>query len=292
MMNYRQLTVFNYRIAYYVMRIFGIYWLLRQYLEYRRISRWPREIYEPFLDIQKFIFPEYPGSFLYITLLLLCGVLLFITWFRQSVLLNLCIFLLMAVINFPISLNFSVGHNNHLAVLGYFMAIFLLPDKMKKEKDYRWVQYFYLGILTTYSLAGFSKFLGIAKNVIKHSGKLTWLDKNAAKINTLDNYRIADIAVPEWMLQVYRYENLWVVITMFAILIQASGFLGAFSRKYLTFVMVFLFTFHLYTDFFVLADFRDAKNFVLVALFPYHIFSPWINRLAKNKEASAGCNVV
>lgn len=281
MMNYKQLTIINYRIAYYAMRIFGIYWLLRQYLEYRRISRWPREIYEPFLSIQKFIFSEYPSPFLYITLLLLCAALLIITWFRQSVLLNLGIFLLMAVINFPIALNFSIGHNNHLIVIGYFMAIFLLPDKMKQEKDYQWVQYFYLGILTTYSLAGLSKFLGIAKNVIKHSGKLTWLDKNAAKINTLDNYWIADVKVPEWIIHLYQYENLWVVMTVVAIIIQASSFLGAFSRKYLTFIMVFLYVFHLYTDIFVLADFRDAKNFVLVALFPYHIFYPWIRKLMK-----------
>lgn len=282
MMNYKQLTVFNYRMVYYAMRIFGVYWLLRQYLEYRRISLWPKEIYEPFLDIQKFIFSEYPGPFLYITLLLLCTVLLIITWFRQSVLLNLGIFLLMAVINFPISLNFSVGHNNHLVLIGYFMAIFLLPEKMTQEKDYRWVQYFYLGILTTYSLAGLSKFLGITKNVIKHSGKLTWLDKNAAKINTLDNYWMADIKVPEWILHLYQYENLWIFVTMIAIIIQASSFLGAFSRKYLTFIMIFLYIFHVYTDFFVLADFRDAKNFVLVALFPYHIFYPWISRLVKN----------
>ncbi|KAA0128961.1 hypothetical protein FY557_06960 [Chryseobacterium sp. SN22] len=281
MMNYKQLTVFNYTIAYYAMRIFGVYWLLRQYLEYRRISLWPKEIYEPFLDIQKFIFPEYPNLFLYATLLLLCGVLLVITWFRQSILLNFCIFLLMAVINFPISLNFSVGHNNHLVVIGYFMAIFLLPGKMKQEKDYWWVQYFYLGILTTYSLAGFSKFLGIAKNVIKNSGKLTWLDKNAAKINTLDNYWMADVKVPEWMLHLYQYENLWVPVTIIAIIIQASSFLGAFSRKYLTFIMVFLYIFHLYTDFFVLADFRDAKNFVLIVLFPYHIFYLWISRFLK-----------
>ncbi|WP_294199766.1 hypothetical protein [uncultured Chryseobacterium sp.] len=281
MMNEKQLTVFNYRIAYYAMRIFGVYWLLRQYLEYRRISLWPKEIYEPFLNIQRFIFSEYPSSFLYNTLLLLCAILLIITLFRQSVLLNLGIFLLMAVINFPISLNFSVGHNNHLVLIGYFMAIFLLPEKMKQEKDYRWVQYFYLGILTTYSLAGLSKFLGIAKNVIKHSGKLTWLDKNAAKINTLDNYWMADVKVPEWIIHIYQYENVWVVMTIVAIIIQASSFLGAFSRKYLTFVMVFLYIFHVYTDFFVLADFRDAKNFVLIALFPYHIFYPWISRLAK-----------
>ena len=271
-MNDKQLTIFNYNVSYYAMRIFGLYWLFMQYKDFKRISQWPKEIYEPFLSVQKLIFPEYPSLAIYVGLLICCALLFVITLFRQSWMLNCFVFLLVAVINFPISLNFSVGHNNHLIIIGYFMAIFLVPKNLKNENDYRWVQYFYLGILITYSFAGFSKFLGIAKNLIKQTGKITWLDKNAAKINTLDNYWIADLKVPEWILHLYSYENFWIVITIAAIVLQASSFLGAFNRKYLTFIMFFLYIFHWYTDLFVLADFKDAKNFVLIVFFPYHLF--------------------
>jgi len=281
-MKYKELTVFNYKITYYAMRIFGLYWLLMQYLTFRRISKWPKEIYEPFLTIQRFIFPEYPSEILFGSILLICALLLIITLFKQNYILNFLIFVFIAVINFPISLNFSVGHHNHLIIIGYFMAIFLLPKNLTKENDYKWVQYFYLGILATYSMAGISKFLGIAKNVIKQTGKITWLDKNAAKINTLDNYWIADIKVPDWVLSLYAYENFWVITTVFGIVVQASSFLGAFNRKYLTFIMIFLYIFHWYTDFFVLANFQDAKNFVLIALFPYHIFYPLYLKFKKN----------
>ncbi|GAA4159035.1 hypothetical protein GCM10022217_21120 [Chryseobacterium ginsenosidimutans] len=283
-MRYKELTVFNYKITYYAMRIFGLYWLLMQYLAFRRISRWPKEIYEPFLTIQRFIFPEYPGEMLYGSILLICALLLIITLFKQNYILNFLIFILIAIVNFPISLNFSVGHNNHLVIIGFFMAIFLLPKNLNKENDFKWVQYFYLGILSTYSLAGISKFLGIAKNVIKGTEKITWLDKNAAKINTLDNYWMADIKVPDWMLNVYAYENFWILITVTGIVAQASSFLGAFNRKYLTFIMIFLYIFHCYTDFFVLANFQDAKNFVLITLFPYHIFYPLYLKLINKKE--------
>ncbi|SIQ29235.1 hypothetical protein SAMN05880574_109106 [Chryseobacterium sp. RU37D] len=283
-MKYKELTVFNYKIAYYIMRIFGLYWLLMQYLVFKRISRWPKEIYEPFLDIQRFIFPEYPSEILYVSILILCAVFLIITLFRQNYFLNFLIFVLIAIINFPISLNFSVGHNNHLVIIGFFMAIFLLPKNLNKVNDFKWVQYFYLGILTTYSLAGFSKFLGIAKNLIKGTEKITWLDKNAAKINTLDNYWMADIKVPNWILHLYTYENFWVFITLIGIIAQASSFLAAFNRKYLTFIMIFLYVFHWYTDFFVLADFQDAKNFVLISLFPYHIFAPLLGSFKQKLE--------
>ncbi|WP_449399360.1 hypothetical protein [Chryseobacterium wanjuense] len=273
-MKYKELTVFNFKVTYYAMRVFGLYWLFMQYLTFRRISQWPKEIYEPFLLIQRIIFPEYPSEMLYGSILIGCALLLIITIFKQNYILNFLIFVLIAIINFPTSLNFSVGHHNHLIIIGYFMAIFLLPKNMNKENDFKWVQYFYLGILATYSLAGLSKFLGMAKNIIKQTGKITWLDKNAAKINTLDNYWMADIKVPDWILNAYAYENFWIITTVFGIVVQASSFLGAFNRKYLTFIMIFLYIFHWYTDFFVLADFRDAKNFVLIALFPYHIFYP------------------
>lgn len=283
-MKYKALTVFNYKVAYYAMRIFGLYWLLMQYIDFKRISQWPKEIYEPFLPIQRIIFPEYPSEILYISILLICAVLLIITVFKQNYFLNFLIFLLIAVINFPISLNFSVGHNNHLIIIGFFMAIFLLPKNLNTENDFKWVQYFYLGILTTYSLAGISKFVGVAKNLILDTGKITWIDKNAAQINTLDNYWMADIKVPDWILNLYAYENFWVLVTCFGIIVQASCFLGAFNRKFLTFIMVFLYIFHWYTDFFILADFKDAKNFVLIALFPYHIFYPLYMKFLNKKS--------
>jgi len=277
-MNYKELTVYNYKIVYYALRIFGLYWLLIQYFNFKKISEWPKEIYEPFLGVQRLIFPSYPSEILYGGILFSCAVILFITIFKQNYFLNILIFILIAIINLPISLNFSVGHHNHLIIVGYFMSIFLLPKNLNRENDYKWVQYFYLGLLATYSLAGISKFLGIAKNLIKGTDKITWLDKNAAKLNTLDNYWMADIKVPTWILNLYEYETLWILLTIFGIIVQASSFLGAFNRKYLTFVMFFLYIFHWYTNFFVLADFQNAKNFVLIALFPYHILYPLFRR--------------
>lgn len=285
MMGYKELTVFNYKVAYYMMRLFGLYWLFRQYQEVRRISQWPAEIYEPVLSVQRLVFPAYPDVFLYGGLSVLCAGLLICTIFKQSYILNVMIFILVAVLNFPVAMNFSIGHHNHLVIIGFFMSIFLLPKNLTSKEDYKWVQYFYLGLLSTYSLAGFSKFLGIAKNIITRSGKMTWLDKNAAQLNTLDSYRIADLPIPDWIIQLYAYENAWVLITILGIFTQAFCFLGAFNRRMLTVIMLFLYAFHLYTEYFILADFRDAKNFVAVALFPYHLLYPLWRRVSLLKTS-------
>jgi hypothetical protein len=279
-MKYPQLTLFNYKVSYYVLRVFGLYWLVAQYLKFSELKSRPKEIYEPVFWLQKLMFPEFPGTLFFVSLLISCGVFLIITLFKPSYVLNALIFLLTAVISLPISANFGVHHDNHIIILGFFLTIFLVPKNLE-DKDYKLVQYFYLGILATYSLAGMSKILGTAKNVIKQTDKLTWISKGAAKFNTYDNYWMADTAVPVWMKNLYGYENLWVIITVLGILTQFLCFLGAFNRKLLTFFLIFLYVFHVYTTEFVLADFENANYFLVVIFFPYHLFSP----LFKKKTA-------
>ncbi len=272
-MNYPQLTVFNYKVAYYMVRFFGLYWLVAQYLEFIRLKERPATIYEPVFQLEKLIFPELPGTFVFAGLLIVCAALLIITVFKPSYLLNFFIFLLVAIINLPIAANFGVHHDGHIIVLGFFLGIFLLPKELE-DKDYKLVQYFYLGILMTYTLAGMSKILGTVKNLIKNTDKLTWVSKDAAKLNTYDNYWMADMQIPPVFKSIYAYDHIWVVITVLGILTQFLCFLGAFNRKLLTFFLIFLYIFHVYTAIFVLAEFENANYFLIVIFFPYHLLRP------------------
>ncbi|WP_345990491.1 hypothetical protein AAEU33_00780 [Chryseobacterium sp. Chry.R1] len=273
MMNYPQITVFNYKVAYYMVRFFGLYWLVAQYLEFIRLKERPAAIYEPVFQLEKLIFPEFPGTFVFAGLLIVCAALLIITVFRSSYLLNFFIFLLVAIINLPIAANFGVHHDGHIIVLGFFLSIFLLPKELE-DKDYKLVQYFYLGILMTYTLAGMSKILGTVKNLIKNTDKLTWVSKDAAKLNTYDNYWMADMQIPPVFKSIYAYDHIWIVITVLGILMQFLCFLGGFNRKLLTFFLIFLYIFHVYTAIFVLAEFENANYFLIVIFFPYHLLRP------------------
>ncbi|MBK1895261.1 hypothetical protein [Chryseobacterium paridis] len=272
-MNYPQLTVFNYKVSYYVLRLFGLYWLIEQYLTFIKLKGRPAVIYEPAFRLEKLMFPEFPSTFVFAGLLIACAALLIITLFKPSYILNALIFLLVAIINLPISANFGVHHDGHTIILGFFLTIFLLPKNLE-DKDYKLIQYFYLGILMTYSLAGMGKILGTIKNVVKNTDKLTWLDKDAAKLNTYDNYWMADVDIPAVFKSIYAYDNFWVILTVIGILTQFLCFLGAFNRKLLTFFLIFLYIFHVYTAMFVLADFENANYFLIVIFFPYHLLQP------------------
>lgn len=284
-MNYPQLTVFNFKAYYYVMRIFGLYWLVTQFSKFLILKSRPKELNEPVFFLQKIIFPEYPETWMFACLVIICGGLFIWTFFRPSYILNMIIFLLTVLISLPISANYGVHHDNHLIILGVFLTVFLIPKKLE-SKDYKLAQYFYLGLLTTYTMAGMWKIIGTLKNLIKQTDKVIWVDKNAAKLNTYDNYYRADEIIPEWMVNVYAYENLWIVVTVLGIFTQFLCFLGAYNRKLLTFFMIFLYIFHLYTMKFVLADFEGANYFILVALFPYHVFAPLLkdNFFSKSLE--------
>lgn len=274
-MNYPQLTVFNFKVTYYVMRIFGLYWLVTQFSKFSILKSRPKELNEPVFLLQKVIFPEYPETWMFASLVIICGALFMWTFFKSSYILNMIIFLLTVLISLPISANYGVHHDNHLIILGFFLSIFLVPKNLE-SKDYKLIQYFYLGLLMTYTMAGMWKIIGTLKNLIKQTNKVIWIDKDAAKLNTYDNYYRADEIIPEWMTNLYAYENLWIAVTVLGIITQFLCFLGAFNRKILTFFMTFLYIFHLYTMKFVLADFEGANYFILVVLFPYHMFAPFI----------------
>lgn len=270
-MNYKELTVYNYKLSYYVIRIFTFLWLGLQYQQYLIFLNRPKEFYYSTIGIQKLLFPSFPEKFYFISLIIITALFLLISIFKPKVIYNIIVFLLIATINLPLAAYHKIGHHNHLFVLSFFFGIFLLPQKLKKE-DYIYVQYFYAGLLMSYTLAGIWKWISIFKDIIMQSPSISWIELNAAKLNTLVNFHVIDKTPPEWMMSLYSYEKLWVIITIFGILTQALSIIGAFSRKYLTFAMLFLISFHIYNIYFVKADFTIAIITVIILFFPYHLF--------------------
>ena len=270
-MNYKQLTIYNYKVSYYLIRIFAFVWLVLQYLIFQTDSQRPQLFYEPTVWLQKLFFPIFPNAIYFYSLLFICGILLLISLVKPSVVINVVCFFLIAIINLPIASYHGIGHNNHLLVLSFFLSLFLIPRKLE-EKDYKYVQYFQLGLLITYSLSGLWKIISIAKDVITKDPNISWIESNAAKLNTYTNYHLVDQLPPEFITKIFAYSGLWTALTIFAILMQTFSFLGAFNRKFLTVVIIFLVIFHVYNIYFVIADFTVAIFVVIILFFPYHIF--------------------
>ncbi len=179
--------------------------------------------------------------------------------------------MLLALINIPIVSYNGASHTNHVFVLSYFFSIFLLPKKLKEE-DIKYIEYYYAGMLITYSFSGFWKIFSMIKNTITQSSNLLWCSENAAKINTISSYHYVDLIPPDFIINSYDNSTFWFYFTLFGIAFQFLCVLGAFNRNKLTLVMIFLITFHFYTQYFVLADLGIAKFGLIILFFPYHIF--------------------
>lgn len=271
-MNYKEITVFNFKIFYYGIRLFSIFWLVQNYIKYVRLAKRPENFYHTTYWLQEVFFPIFPSFYFYVGLLMMSFIFIVMSIVKPKIIFNIILFFLLALVNIPLAAYNGAGHHNHLFILSYFFSIFLLPNFLKTE-DYKNIQYFYLGLLMSYTLAGFWKFVAIFKDVYTQSSSVSWLERDAAKLNTLVNWHNADLPVPDLMMQVYQYGYLWIVITFIGIFFQALAFLGAFSRKYLTFNLFYLVAFHWYNKYFVLADFTNAIYVVIVLFFPYHLLN-------------------
>lgn len=279
-MNYKNLTIYNFAVSYYLIRLFTIFWIGRQISVYVKFSQRPQEFYEHTVWMQKLLMREYPSPEIYFSVIFITVALLIYSLFKFSIWVNILLFLLTAYITLASVGYIGLGHNNHVLVLTYFFSIFLNHKKMKTE-DYRAVEIFYLGILITYSLAGLWKLVSVTKNFITENPEISWFERDAAKYNSMLNYFIIDQKMPIWMLEFYQYKELWIFLTIFGIICQTSCFLGAFNRKILNLVLIFLVSFHLYTAYFVIADWGIMKYGLIVLFFPYHHFSKWIDRIFK-----------
>lgn len=279
-MTYPKLTVFNFKVSYFLFRIFTLFWMVEQLNFFNQFSKRATELYEPSLWFQKLIIPVFPNDFLYYFIFCITALLIIYSLIKFSVVVNILLFFLLSYVSLPVVAYIGLSHTNHLLILSYFFSIFLNPKQLE-EKDYKYVQIYYLGLLSTYSLAGSWKILSAMKGFITNNPATSWFEINAAKYNTMLNYMMVDKKTPDWMLSIYQYENLWVIITIVGIILQALCFLGAFSRRYLTFTLVFLLLFHFYTIYFVIADLRIMKYGLIVLFFPYHYFHRWIQNTFK-----------
>lgn len=279
-MTYPKLTVFNFKISYYLFRIFTLFWLCEEISFYHKYSQRPAELYLPTVWFQNLFLPVFPTPLFYYSTIALTVFLLIFSLFRFSIFINIFLFLLVAYISLPVVSYRGLSHTNHVLILSYFFSIFLNPKKLQSV-DYKYIQIYYLGLLSTYSLAGFWKLLSSTKDLLTSNPEISWFETNAAKYNSLLNYFVVDKNLPEWMSNIYEYQNLWIVLTVGAIILQTLCFLGAFNRKYLTFFLVFLLIFHFYTLYFVIADLRIMKYGLIVLFFPYHYFYPQIQKRFK-----------
>ena len=91
-MNYKENTVFNFKIFYYLIRIFSIFWLIQNYIKYERVAKRSEEFYRTTYWLQEVFFPVFPSFYYYVGLLLVSLLFITLSLFRPKIIYNIILF--------------------------------------------------------------------------------------------------------------------------------------------------------------------------------------------------------
>lgn len=284
----QQKFIFDYFFVDKLLRFFTIGWLITRIEQYNRVLQHRNpNLYEPIVWLQKLtMHSQLPNPTIFYTISIIAIVLSILTLYKKSILLRGLLFFLILWIN-TVKWNFGyLAGTGHLFAITHLFFLFT-PSQSKHSIDSIYaqkIQWGFLGLLSTYTLAGIWKYLGLAKSVFfyqKH--QVGWLNKYAVEYNTIVSKAYHDETIPEFLFQLYQIPYLWEIATISIFTIQLFSIIGAFSRKLGILIMLGLFSFHFYSWVVNKTEFIVAMLLVVILLFPYHLV---LNREFKTGTSS------
>ncbi|NIJ43642.1 signal transduction histidine kinase [Wenyingzhuangia heitensis] len=268
--------VYNHVMANRALMLFTIIWTIYIVFDYNILIQRPVLLYEPIWGFQKLFLPSLIPPFLFVIIVLLSIGLSVFNFLSKSFFKCFLLAFLVMLLN-AIRWNYgSTSHVGHLFILTHLFFAFTPNYNKRNIKairiDLKIVKLSLFGILITYSMAGFWKFLSLAKTVyIGDFKSVSWLHKDAVELNAITNRRMLDNEVSSFMFSLYQIPYIWEIATLLVFGIQLTAVLAVCSRKYANLVLVVLVSFHLFNTFFNDIIFNVAPIVLLILLFPYHL---------------------
>lgn len=244
-----QLYIQDFVLSQYAHGLVTLGWLVFQMYSFFLFNDRPTILFEPILWFQKIFMPALPNGYCYLTVLFV-AIVLVITSFKYSTFgLRVAITLLLLYINGYIWSYKFYSNVGHFFLLSHLLKV-LIPHNyhvlMANKTKFSWeIRWYYLGLIFTYSLAGFWKLLGLVLKLIQNNeNEFTWLHKDAIWSNSFISYRALDEAYPfgEYLL---RLQPFWQIMFVLMLLGQLLSMVCVLRKKYLYFIGVWSVMFHL-----------------------------------------------
>ena len=173
------------------------------------------------------------------------------------------------------------SHVAHLLLLAHLFLIFV-PFKIttnKKEAQIiaETLNWFYAGLLLTYSLSGLWKWLGLAYKLFFKPTAVHWLHPDASLFNAVVSFRNYDLEFN--LLPLFAYPLIWQAGFIIILLIQTFCILAAFQPQFRVGVGLALIIFHSINAVVFVTVFITAPLVLVCLFFPYHTLSGKFRRL-------------
>lgn len=148
-----------------IFRIFSVLWILYVVTIYESRFHFPKELFFPKLNFQLLFLPTFPSRFYFYTIVIIgiCSSLL--TLFRNKIIYRFFTLFSVLWLNAFLWSFGSISHSGHLFVLAHFFSLFLVYNKKISLSNFnRSINFYHLGLLSTYTLAGLWKLVFLIKD--------------------------------------------------------------------------------------------------------------------------------
>jgi hypothetical protein len=181
----------------------------------------------------------------------------------------------LVLLNIPENSYGHLEHTSHLFLLAHLYGVFLPlrgpTTEAEAEEQAVTVRWYYIGLLSIYTMAALWKLAYIARSMVLHNGEPTWLFGNGFLINSVASFRALDmpLTVPRLFAVVP-----WIgIIGFFAVIaVQLFAIVAAWRPAFkFPFALGVIF-FHLSTGLAQWTWFVFAMVVLFTIFFPYHIF--------------------
>ncbi|MHA6248299.1 hypothetical protein ACXYMU_10210 [Pontibacter sp. CAU 1760] len=272
-------NVFNFYAGTLLLRAFSLFWLWWTFQQYQLLLRRPPALFWQPHQLLRLLMPTLPSEMAFYTVLgmaaasngyqLLRG--------RNIPLLQGLLIGCLLWLNLPQWGYGYLSHVNHTFLLAHLFLTFIpvRPSALAKPDHYlsRSINWYYAGILFTYTLAGCWKIPALLYKTFIHSPDITWLHPDAALHTAFISHRNYDL--PFHLQALFTaFPMIWQLGFVVVVYVQGTSLFAAFRQPLRLWVGLFLLLFHglnmlVFQTYFVVA------SVVLVCLFlPYDVLLP------------------
>ncbi|MFD2515104.1 hypothetical protein ACFSRY_14625 [Pontibacter locisalis] len=269
-------NVFNFFVSVQVFRIFTFVWIYWTIQKFILLQDRPKEIFWFNDKLVSWIMPALPGETLFYTIagIAIAANLVQLVFLRNMVIVQLVLALCLLWLNLPHWGYGFLSHVNHTLLLSHLFLIFVpvsrhllqAPDKYVHQA----INWFYAGILFTYTLAGLWKVPSLLFKLVTFSPDAHWLHPYGALFNSFVSYRNFDL---NFELETIFTEHvlLWQVSFLIVVYLQSISIFGAFRQPLRPWIGLLLIIFHVMNMLVFLTYFVVATLLIVCLFTPYSL---------------------
>ncbi|WP_128397006.1 hypothetical protein [Botryobacter ruber] len=260
------------------LRLLTFVWLYWTYKKYLILLERPEILFSPVNFITRALMPALPAQAL---VMLVTGVAIacnaYLLFYRQSSLLKILLMCCLYWLNLPQWSFGFLSHVNHFFLLSHLFLVFVKVEKPARNVpdhyQHRTINWFYTGILATYTMAGIWKIVALAYKVLTSSPDAHWLHPDAALYNAIVSHRMYDLPFAQEQLYLSA-PVFWQLGFLLTLYLQTFAVAAAFRPPLRFWMALALLLLHI-INFVLFQIYFVVTSLLLVGLFlPYTSLYP------------------